>query len=126
MVELRVDFLFLVLLASNRQLQLAQSLAPEEQVDQDVVVLGVHPVLDLDNLEEPSVQFLYFVEDSQDVDELILVACDLRPHQVSDFQGDQVDCLQVVPCLVGLFLLVLDVLECGKDLVGCCQGHTQD
>ena len=51
MVELRVDFLFLVLLASNRQLQLAQSLAPEEQVDQDVVVLGVHPVLDLDNLE---------------------------------------------------------------------------
>lgn len=55
MVELTVKLLFLVLFTMDAELQLADDSAFEEEVDEDVVVLQEHPVLDLHYLQKTAV-----------------------------------------------------------------------
>lgn len=118
-VELAVELLLEILLLEYAQLQLAEHSVFEEQVYENIVALVVEPVFNFYYLQEIGVGFLNFVEDCEDVAELVLVADVPGPEQIPYLQADEVYLTQGLPLpfpdnivVVVDFVVLTDPLPC--------------
>ena len=93
-VELAVELLLEILLLEYAQLQLAEHPVFEEQVDENVIALIIEPVFNFYYFQEIGVGLLNFVEDCQNIAELVLVADIPGPEQIPYFEADEVNLIE--------------------------------
>lgn len=98
-VELTIEFFLFILLFVDRELQFADDLFVEEEVDEDVVVLIEHSILYLNYLQEIALHLFQLIKYSQDVGKLALRAAELGSDQIAHLASHDVDVAQVLPAL---------------------------